>query len=111
MAKKVSYSLVDDIDGGAAHETVDFALDGVRYEIDLSADHAVALRDALAPYLAVARRTRGSAARRPRGRRSAGEPAGASAGEMRDWGRAHGFEVSERGRIPANLADAYHAAH
>ncbi|HRA46360.1 MAG TPA: Lsr2 family protein, partial [Phycicoccus sp.] len=46
MAKKVTISLVDDIDKSDAAETVSFSLDGVNYEIDLSSDNAGKLRDA-----------------------------------------------------------------
>ena len=52
MAKKVTITLVDDIDGtSSADETVSFSLGGVSYEIDLSSDNAGKLRDALAIYV------------------------------------------------------------
>ena len=59
MAQHIFVSLVDDIDGSEADETVQFALDGVTYEIDLSAENAEELRDALAPYIEHARRAGG----------------------------------------------------
>ncbi|WP_345713818.1 Lsr2 family protein, partial [Kineococcus glutinatus] len=59
MAQKVQVLLVDDVDGGEAAETVSFALDGVSYEIDLSDEHAGALRDAFAPWIGHARRVGG----------------------------------------------------
>ncbi len=65
MAQKVQTLLIDDLDGGEAESTVRFGLDGTEYEIDLSAEHAEALRKALGPYVNAARRTPGSAARRP----------------------------------------------
>jgi hypothetical protein len=109
MAQKVQVLLVDDVDGGTADETVQFGLDGSAYEIDLSAENAAAFRDALAPYVAAARRvgTRGSARRRGRSRSS---DAG-SAREVREWARANGYQVSERGRVPADVMEAYRAAN
>jgi hypothetical protein len=119
MAQKTWVTLIDDIDGTEGDESVLFGLDGVSYEIDLSERNAAALRDALAPYLASARRAgragvsrgnegRGAAARSRRGSR-ADRPA--EPGEMRAWGRENGWTVSERGRIPSDLAAAYAEAH
>lgn len=113
MAQKVSVELVDDLDGTPADETVAFALDGTSYEVDLNAANAAALREVLAPYIGVARRTsraRPTAprpARAPR-RRAVEEPTPA---QIREWGREHGFAVSARGRVSAELAEAYAAAH
>ena len=112
MAQKVVVSLVDDLDGGKADETVEFSLDGKNYEIDLSDDHAAALRDALASYVAAARRPSGT--RRGRARAAA---VGASTGEreknqaIRDWARAQGMKVSDRGRIPSDVIEAYDKAN
>ena len=106
MAQKVQITLVDDLDGGHADETVSFALDGTAYEIDLSATHAAALRDAMATYVAHARRARGSAGRRRNGRGPSGR-----AGEIRAWARTQGISVSERGRIPADVVAKFDAAH
>src|SRR5664279_3833487 len=64
VAQKVQVILTDDLDGGDAEETVQFAIDGVSYEIDLSASNAEALRDALAAYVASARRVGGRSVRR-----------------------------------------------
>jgi hypothetical protein len=113
MAQKVHVVMVDDIDGGTAEETVSFSLDGVDYEIDLSAANAQALRDALAPYTGSARKVRGSRSggrgnsRRGR-RRSNGNP---SAADIRTWARENGYTLSDRGRVPAEVRDAYAAAH
>lgn len=63
MATRVEIILIDDIDGGAADETVQFALDGTGYDIDISASNAAALRSLLAPYIAAGRKTAGTAAR------------------------------------------------
>lgn len=115
MAQKTIVQLIDDLDNGKADETVRFGLDGTSYEIDLSAKNAAKLRDALANYVANARRTgrSGGAARpasggrRGRGARTDREQLQA----IREWGRKNGWKVSERGRIPADLLDAYHTSH
>lgn len=114
MAQKVTVSLVDDLDGDKADETVEFGLDGKNYEIDLSSSNADKLRDALAGYVAAARRPGGR-------RRSGGGGGGASAAAnrrpsvdreqnqaIRDWARKRGMKVSDRGRIPADVLDSYH---
>jgi hypothetical protein len=110
VAQKVTVSLIDDLDGDKADETVEFGLDGKNYEIDLSSGNAGKLRDALADYVA--------AARRPGGRRRSGGAAAAAARRpavdreqnqaIRDWARKRGMKVSDRGRIPADVLEAYH---
>lgn len=107
MAQKVSITLVDDTDGGEAGETIQFGLDGTRYEIDLSTQNAGKLRAALAPYIKNARKAAGSAGRPRRPRRAAASGVNK---EVREWAREQGFEVSERGRIPAQVTAAYEAA-
>ena len=110
MAQRVHIVLEDDIDGTQAEESVTFGLDGVTYEIDLSAENAAALRDSLASYISSARRTSGrSSSRRSssRGRSTSGP----SPAEIRDWARAQGHEVSDRGRVPAEVRTAYDNAH
>ena len=112
MAQRVNVVLVDDIDGNDASETVSFALDGVDYEIDLSDQHASDLREALALYIGHGRRTGG---RRRSGRKSSASPAtsaeGASAADIRAWARENGYEVPERGRVSAEVREAYAAAN
>lgn len=113
MAQKVNIILVDDIDESEASETVTFGLDGVTYEIDLNADHANDLREALAVYIGHGRKVGGrrNAGRRSTGRRTSTGDSGASAGEIREWARENGWEVSERGRVPTEVREAYAAAH
>jgi len=102
VAQKIQTLFIDDLDGGEAEGTVRFALDGTEYEIDLNAEHAQALRDALARYVKAARRAGGGARRPARGRRR--EPAGgADSTEVREWAKAQGIEVKDRGRVPAEL--------
>lgn len=108
MAQKVQIVLEDDIDGGEATQTVTFALDGTSYEIDLNDANAEKLRDAFAPFLGHARKLSGG---QRRGRRpGAANAGGVSAKEVREWARSNGFTVPERGRIPAEVRNAFDAA-
>lgn len=107
MAQKVHIVLVDDVDGSEASETVTFGMDGVAYEIDLSAENAAKLRDAVAPFVGHARRVGG---RKASGRR-ASAAGGPAASDIREWARENGFELSDRGRVPAEVRQAYDAAH
>lgn len=108
MAQKTI--LIDDLDGGPASATVTFALDGTTYEIDLSDDNAAKLRDDLGSWIGHARLGTANARRTPRpaGRRPAAKSDNAA---IRLWARENGRSVSDRGRIPAEIIDAYHAAN
>ncbi|HYQ74187.1 Lsr2 family protein [Cellulomonas sp.] len=111
MAQKVQVLLVDDIDGGTADETVTFALDGVSYEIDLTSAHAAELRDALGTWVGHARKVGGrSSAGRSSGGGASRPRRASDAGAVRTWAKENGYEVSERGRISAEIRDAYEAA-
>lgn len=118
MAQKVNVVLVDDIDESVADETVSFGLDGTTYEIDLSAGHAAELRDGLATWVGAARkagRSSGASAQRRGGGRRVGTSTGGAGKErtqeIREWARANGHPVSERGRLSAVVLSAYEAAH
>jgi len=104
MAKRTVYELVDDIDGSVAENTVAFSLDGVSYEIDLSAAHAADLRADFAKWVDRARRTGG---RKNTGRRP---KALDDTARLREWAAANGYEVNARGRIPSKVREAYNAA-
>lgn len=110
MAQRVQIVLEDDFDGGPATETVNFGLDGIEYEIDLSAANAGSLRDALAPWLGHARKTGG---RRKRGSAPTTRvgSSGSSTSDIRAWAQASGHEVSSRGRVSAEIREAYEQAH
>ena len=114
MAQKVTVQLVDDVDGSEAESTVEFGLDGVNYTIDLSAENAANLRDALASYVASARRTGGR--KRTGGKAGKGGGSAPSTADrernqaIREWARKQGMQVSERGRIPAEIVEAYDKA-
>ena len=112
MAKKVTVTLVDDFDGdGPADETVEFSIDGVSYEIDLSAKNAKKLRDDLKQWIEAGRRVggrrRGRSGGPGRGRASIDREQSAA---IREWARRSGHKVSTRGRIPAEVIEAFHAA-
>ena len=114
MAKKIITVLTDDLDGGDADRTVEFGLDGANYTIDLSDENAGKLRTLLEPYL-----TAGSRVGRSRidGRGARQAPAASSRSNrdqnqaIREWAGKNGYEVSERGRLPTSIVDAYHQAN
>jgi len=114
MAQHTVTTLIDDIDGSEATETVTFGFEGSAYEIDLSEAHAEDLREVLSPYVAAARRA-GSSTGGGRGNRvRAARPRSAGdvdAKTVRDWAQANGVEVSARGRINGNVLERYKAAH
>ncbi len=118
MAQIREVRLVDDLDGQEADETVEFGIDGKNYEIDLTSENASKLRDLLAEFVGAARRLGG------RARRGGSAPAPAAAGTVRrstidreqnqairEWARKHDFKVSDRGRIPSEVLEAYHKSN
>ena len=111
MAQKVLIQLVDDLDGTASVDVakVEFGLDGVMYEMDLSSDNAERIRAVLGEYIPHARRTGG---RRNRG--AAAGPARSSdaseAGAIREWAHQNGIELAARGRIPGHVVEKYQEA-
>lgn len=115
MARKIVHQLVDDLDGTVLDvgegETVLFSLDGIAYEIDLTDANAAALRGALEPFVSAGRsvsspaRSGGAAARK---RRRTGQQ---DFGAVREWAKKNGYSVSDRGRVPASVMEAYEAAH
>ncbi|WP_103354641.1 Lsr2 family protein [Amycolatopsis sp. CA-128772] len=114
MAQKVLVEMVDDIDGGVATQTVPFGVDGVSYEIDLSDANAAALRDELARYITAGRRIGGRKVRLAAGESAQGKKPGAAADrersrQIREWANANGYTVSERGRLSAEIIEAFEA--
>jgi hypothetical protein len=101
VAQRVVVTLSDDIDGGAAEETVTFGLDGKSYEIDLTAANASKLRDTLAPFVEAGRK-RSRSGKTYRRTSVAPDPAA-----VRAWARSHGMEVPPRGRIPKKVYEAF----
>jgi nucleoid-associated protein Lsr2 len=112
MTKKVTVTLVDDLDGSsAADETVVFSLDGVSYEIDLASKNAKKLRGDLTPWVAASRRIGGRRRPSATGRDGRGSIDREQSAAIREWGRQNGYQVPRRGRIPADLLAAFRAAH
>ena len=107
MARRVIEELVDDIDGQEASETVTFAYRGIGYEVDLSEKNAEKLDKVLAPYVAAARKVRGSRSPRATARSTSGGP---DPKDVREWARGEGIEVSNRGRVPADVIRWYQEA-
>ena len=115
MAQQTTVRFIDDLDGSDASGTFDFSLEGRRYQIDLSEENAAKLRDALAPYVGAARKAGG----RGRGRAArqtavAEKPARSNRDQtaaIREWARANGHQVSDRGRISKSVIEAYQATH
>ncbi len=109
MAQRVSITLIDDIDGKEAAETVRFGLDGTAYEIDLSKKNAAALRKALAAYVDAGRKV-GRQAGKSAGK--AGASKSPNAAEVRAWAVGAGLLAEgSKGRIPASVVDAYESAN
>jgi Lsr2 len=114
VAQKVTVQLLDDLDGTQSDDisTVSFGLDGVSYEIDLTEANANNLRKSLEDFVAHARRTGG---RLKRGTSSTSRGATGTGHEqahaIREWARKNGHQVSDRGRIPASIVEAFEVAH
>ncbi|BEL11003.1 Lsr2 family protein [Actinoplanes philippinensis] len=112
MAKQIIHKLVDDIDGVDADETVKFALDGIQYEIDLSEKNAAKLREVFEPYLKHGTKVArggvvvGGRAARGRGGATADREQNKA---IREWAKKSGKEISDRGRIPQEIVDEFHA--
>ncbi|WP_353816663.1 histone-like nucleoid-structuring protein Lsr2 [Agromyces sp. SYSU T00266] len=104
MAKRVVETLIDDLDGSDADRTLSFAFDGDQYAIDLSSANIDKFEAALAPYIGAARKTAG---RGGASRRRGGSAGGGDTKDAREWLRANGHQVSDRGRIPAPLMELY----
>ena len=109
MAKTMIERVVDDLDGSPDAKTVSFAWAGTSYEIDLSEKNASALHDALAPYLAVARRAAGRRAVRGPAPTPSTRSSRLDVNAVRSWARAHDHQVSDRGRIANDVIEAYRA--
>lgn len=106
MAQRTQILYTDDIDGSAADGTVRFGYAGTDYEIDLSKKNTDKLAGALAPFIEAGRRM--PARRAARGARLGPRH---NQSDVRVWARAQGLKVSDRGRIPADVAARYQAAH
>jgi hypothetical protein len=114
MAKQVITSLIDDMDGKPASQTIEFAIDGVNYTIDLSDKNADKLRAVLHPYIDAGTRVGRIGTPRTRAAGRSGFAPRTSRDQtaaIREWASKQGHEISNRGRIPARIVEAYEAAH
>ena len=99
--------IVDDFYGTPADQTVRFAFNGASYEIDLSREHFEEFAEAIQPYIKAGRKV-GSTRRRG----NAGNPTQRlENAKIRAWAKEEGLELSDRGRIPAPIVEAYHKAN
>jgi nucleoid-associated protein Lsr2 len=109
MARRIVVRFTDDLRGAeiaaGKGETVTFSLDGWSYEIDLTARNASGLRKALRPYVEAGRPIKTSR-RRPVRTRVA-----ADTRTVKQWARANGYSMRDRGRIPKAVIDAFDAAN
>jgi Lsr2 len=118
MAQKTIVTLVDDLTGEVAENisTVEFALDGRTYELDLTDENSAKLHDALSQYVNAARKIGGrrrSAARPDGGSKSTSRTTGfnrETLKSIREWAKKNGHNVSDRGRLPAEVVQAWETA-
>lgn len=118
MAQKTIVTLVDDLTGEEAENisTVEFALDGVTYELDLTDENSTKLHDSLSQYAKAGRKIGGRRRSGPRpGRpsKSTGRTAGynrETLKSIREWAKKNGHNVSDRGRLPAEVLQAWQTA-
>lgn len=118
MAQRTVVQLTDDLDGkpipDGKGETIRFSLDRTDYEIDLTDKNAKALREAFATYVSAARRTAGGTRSSGRGRSGRTGPGAARDYDpkaVRVWAESQGIQVSQRGRVPADLVAKFQAAN
>jgi hypothetical protein len=115
MAKQVLTLITDDIDGTEGAETVQFALDGVAYEIDLNDKNAAKLRAAFEKYIVAGTRQGKIAVQGPGRRLTANPPKVVNNRErntaIREWAKANGHEIGAKGRIPVDIVEAYDKAN
>lgn len=109
MAQKTVVLLTDDISGGDADQTLIFGLDGKSFEIDLNDKNAEKLRKALKPYIEAGRKTGGRTSTRGRG--AGATSSGEDTAVIRAWAKENGHEINDRGRVPANIREAYAKAN
>jgi len=119
MAQKTIVTLVDDLTGEVAENisTVEFALDGRTYELDLTDENSAKLHDALSQCVQAARKIGGrrrSGARPGPASKNIGHAPGYSRETLksiREWAKKNGHNVSDRGRLPADVVQAWETTH
>lgn len=112
MAQKVSVTYACDYDHKeiphGQHRVRRFSIDGREYEIDLCEKHSERFDEALGRFASHARRAAAARAARTKRRTAAHRRHSA---QIRDWARKSGLDVSERGRIPADVVNRYESSH
>ncbi|WP_372412210.1 Lsr2 family protein [Streptomyces luteireticuli] len=110
MAKQVVTTFTDDLTGEATEDvaTHTFVLDGKEYEIDLNAKNFSTLFEVLRPYVRNGRRVKGKGQTRPAGRGSLNRSD--ETAKIRAWAKENGYSVNDRGRVPAEIREAYEKA-
>lgn len=108
MARRKVTQTFDDIDGEAIDNgsTISFSVDGKAYEIDLSPRNAERLREALEPFISVARPVGNSPGSRRRGSATTSQH---TVAEIRAWAKENGFDINPQGRIPSSVHEAFRA--
>lgn len=111
-----SVELVDDIDGSPATTTIEFAIGGKGYVIDLSDQHADEFNKALAPYVEHARHARHAPANKRKARKSRSSSEASRIkrqknAQIRAWALENGITIAKRGVLNQSVIDAYEAAH
>ena len=110
--RKTIVQLIDDLDGSTIEEgaggTLEFAYDGVSYEIDLTTENLERFRSEIEPYISAGRRVRATSGASRKTSAAASDPSELQA--IREWAASQGIQVAARGRIAASVRDAYHAA-
>ncbi|MFI2616604.1 Lsr2 family protein [Streptomyces sp. NPDC018584] len=110
MAQRTITTLIDDLTGGEADETVTFGLDGRTYEIDLNAKNSKKLRAALDDFIKAGRKTGGRTnSSRPKTSKAGNN--GPSTADIRTWAKKNGYDINDRGRVPAPVKEAFDKAH
>jgi hypothetical protein len=122
VAERIIRQVVDDLDhtelADGDGERVEFGFRGVAYHLDLSKTNVAKFEKALAPYIKAAteaasvedesRPRRKATTRRSRsGKRSPKQDTAA----IRTWANDNGYAVSQRGRIPSEVVEAFRSAH
>jgi nucleoid-associated protein Lsr2 len=107
MATETITKLVDDLSGGPAERTLTFALEGQSYAIDLNKKNIAGFERALRPYLQAARAI--NEPRRSNRSPQRGSKNSPDLAAIRSWARENGYEVSDRGRLAADVIAAYRA--
>jgi hypothetical protein len=115
VAERIVRQLIDDIDGSeipdGGGERVEFSVRGVNYQIDLSTANIAKLDKTLKPYIDAAAKVRGNRGPRGKGANANGSGSKDQLSAIREWARKNGHEVSDRGRIKAEVVEAFEAAH